>query len=356
MPHDPHLAIEKPPARAMIAGLATGSIALLMLGLQPLLLGTLADEHRLTEDQIGGAATVELLALGLTTGALASLLPPARLKTINIAACIALAAANAAGLFTQGLGFVATRGAAGIAGGVLVWIAISLITRARQPDRYAGIFMIAQTLAQAALAAVLPVTLMPRFGANGGLAALGVLALASMLASAWLPSRLAALPHPPEGHGGLRLPGLLGLGTVFFTLAGIVGFWIFAEQVGAAANIAPRITGLAVAAALAAQVAGGAAGTMLSGRLPPAPVLIATGLLNMVVVTLMGTALTVPAYFGGLAVFGFLWMFVMPVQVRLLINLDPSRRAAMLLSTAQLLGSATGPIITSAFSPSACFL
>jgi MFS family permease len=167
--------------------------------------------------------------------------------------------------------------------------------------------------------------------------------------TAWLPSRLAALPPPPEGRAGLRLPGLLGLGTVFFTLAGIVGFWIFAEQVGAAGHIAPRLTGLAVAAALAAQVAGGAAATVLSGRLPPAPVLIAAGLLNIGVVTGLGTTLTVPAYFGGLMLFGFLWLFTMPVQVRLLIDVDPSRRAAMLLSTAQLLGSAAGPIVTSAF-------
>jgi hypothetical protein len=39
----------------------------------------------------------------------------------------------------------------------------------------------------------------------------------------------------------------------------------------------------------------------------------------------------------------------MPFQTRLLIDLDPTRRAAMLLSAAQALGSAAGPIATSAF-------
>jgi len=39
----------------------------------------------------------------------------------------------------------------------------------------------------------------------------------------------------------------------------------------------------------------------------------------------------------------------MPFQTRLLIDIDPTRRVAMLLSAAQALGSAAGPITTSAF-------
>jgi hypothetical protein len=337
----------------MAAGLASGSVALLMLGLQPLLLGTLADEHRLTDDQIGMAATIELLALGVTTGTLASLLPPARLKTINILGCLALAAANAGGMLSSGWGFVASRGAAGAAGGVLVWIAIVLITRAARPERYSGIFLVAQTLAQAALAAVLPLTLMPHFGANGGLAALSGLAVLSVTASAWIPSALNRLPKPEEGHGGIKLRGVLGLGTVFSTMAGIVGFWVFAEQVGTVAHIGARITGLAVAAALAAQVAGGAAATVLAGRWATISVLAACGVLNIGIVLTFGGAVATPVYLAGVIAFGFLWLFAMPFQTRLLIDLDPTRRTAMLLSAAQMLGSAAGPMVTSSFAEAA---
>jgi len=345
--------IVPPPPRAMAAGIATASIALLMLGLQPLLLGTLAEEGRLTEDQIGAAATVELLALGLTSGALASLLPPARLKTINIAACVALAAANLGGIFAHGAAFVASRGCAGIAGGVLLWIAIALITRSVRPDRYSGIFLVTQTLVQAGLAAVLPMTLMPSFGANGGLGILATLALAGMAASIWLPSTLSLLPKPEGGHGSIRLPGILGLAAVFFAMGGVVGLWVFVEQLGAGAHISPRVTGLAVAAALAAQVVGGSAATVLSGRVPPALVLAVAGALNIGVVFVLGGALggtlTVPVYGAAVVLFGFLWLFVMPFQTRLLIDVDPSRRAAMLLSGAQLLGMAAGPVVTSVF-------
>ena len=342
-------AIEAPPAPAMAAGLITGSIALLMLGLQPLILGTLADERRLTETQIGAAATAELLALGLTSGLLASLLPPHRLKTINAGACVALATANLAGIFMQGIGFVVSRGIAGIAGGVLMWIAIALITRSARPDRNSGVFLVMQTLAQAALAAVLPLTLMPLFGANGGLGALAGLAVAGIGASFWLPSALSRLPKPADGHGGLALREILGLAAVFSTMAGVVGLWVFADQLGTGAHISPRVTGLTVAAALAAQVAGGAAATLLSGRLPPIPVLALAGIVNIGIVTMLAGAIGTPVYVAGMILFGFLWLFAMPFQTRLLIDLDPSRRAAMLLSAAQLLGCAAGPIVTSSF-------
>jgi hypothetical protein len=43
----------------------------------------------------------------------------------------------------------------------------------------------------------------------------------------------------------------------------------------------------------------------------------------------------------------------MPFQTRLLIDLDPTRRVAMLASAAQALGSAAGPVTTSAFATKA---
>jgi hypothetical protein len=338
-----------PTPRELSAGLFTGSIALLMLGLQPLLLGALADESRLDEAGIGAAATAELLALGLTTGLLAGFVPPTRLKLVNIVGAVSLAGCNIWGCFAAGAWFAASRGAAGIASGLLMWVAVVLITRAVRPERVAGIFLTVQTLAQAGLAAILPLTLMPRMGANGGLATLAAFGLCAALASIWLPSRLAVLAKPEGGHGSLPAGSLIGLGAVFFTMAGVVGLWIFVEQLGATPRIGARAASLAVALALAAQVAGSSVATFLSSRLPPRPILIAAGLLNIGAVAVLGQAIGAPLYLASVLLFGFLWLFAMPFQTRLLIDLDPTRRAAMLLSAAQALGSAAGPIATSAF-------
>ncbi len=320
-----------------------------MLGLQPLLLGALADEHRLDVDAIGLAATAELLALGLTTGLLAGFVRPRRLRLANVAGALCLALANAAGLATHGAALIASRAAAGIAAGVLVWIAVSLITRAARPDRLAGIFLTVQTLAQAALAALLPISLMPAYGANAGFAALALLAFGAAGLAIWLPSSLQDLPKPATAAGLPPRASLLGLAAMFCSMAGIVGLWVFVEQLGATPEIGTRVAGLAVAAALAAQVAGSATATLLSGRLPALAMLIGIGVADIAVVQVLGTRLHAGLYLACVLLFGFLWLFSMPFQTRLLIDLDPSRRAAMLLSAAQLLGSAAGPVITASF-------
>jgi hypothetical protein len=338
-----------PSVVAVTAGLATGSIALLMLGLQPLLLGALAAESRLDEQGVGAAATAELLALGVTVGLLAALAPPSRLRLINGVAATVLAACNIWSMAAHGAGFVVARAAAGTAGGVLVWIAVALITRTRLPERASGIFLTVQTLAQAGLAALLPITLMPHFGANGGLASLAVLSACAMFASFWLPSELAALPKAEAGQGTLALPGLIGLTSVFFTMAGVVGLWIFVEQLGASPRIGAPAAGIAVACALVAQVAGSSVATLFSTRAPAMPVLFMVGLADLGSVWLLGEPIGAPVYLASVVLFGFLWLFAMPFQTRLMIDLDPTRRAAMLLSPAQLLGSAVGPLVTSAF-------
>ena len=330
-------------------GLGVGSVALLMLGLQPLLLGALVAEGRLSLDQLGLSATAELLMLGLTTGVLASLFKPARMRAINVGACVALGLANGLGMVTDGFGFVWSRALAGIASGFLVWIAVVMITRARAPDRVAGVFLTVQTLAQAGLAAVLPATAIARWGANGGLAVLGAAALLSAAASLRLADRFSELPKVQGSKVGVPLPALAGLGAVFLYLAGIVGLWVFVERLGASAGASEALTGIAVAAALAAQVSGSSAATFLSAILPSVPVLAACAAGNIGVVWLLGEAFGPLPYMVGVVVFGFLWLFAMPFQTRLLIELDPTRRAAMSLSAAQLLGSAAGPLVTASF-------
>ena len=45
--------------------------------------------------------------------------------------------------------------------------------------------------------------------------------------------------------------------------------------------------------------------------------------------------------------FGFIWLFMLPFLVPMVIEADPTRKAAMLLSGAQLLGGSLGPLIAS---------
>lgn len=333
-------------ADATIA-LGVGVTALLIAGLQPVILGGLEREGRLTSSQIGLAATVELLALGLTCGLAAAFMKPDRVRLKMTVVCLAHAAAMLATAWTSGVGVIALRTLSGVFAGLMLWMAISMVSRAERPERASGVFVTGQTLAQLILAAALPATVVPRFGINGALAVLTAISVVTALAAALGPDRFSPLPKPDAGHGKLGLRPFAALAAAFLWLAFIVAVWVYLEPLAALSGLTPQQAGLAVAVALGLQVLGGAAATVAGRRWSPAPVLIAVGLANAAILAVLWRGPGVPVFMGAVAVFGFLWLFALPFQTLLIIQADPTRRAAMQLGTAQLLGSSFGPLAAS---------
>lgn len=327
--------------------LGVGVTALLIAGLQPVILGGLEREGRLTSSQIGLAAMVELLALGLACGLGAALLKPDRVRLKMTVVCLLHAATMFATAWTSGVGVIALRGLAGVWAGLMLWMAISMISRAERPERASGVFVTVQTLAQLILAAALPVTVVPRFGINGALVVLAGVSVLTALAAAVGPDRFTPLARPAGGHARLGFRPMAGLLAAFLFLAFIVAIWVYLEPLAALSGLTPQQAGLAVAVALGMQVLGGAAATALGRRWPPSAVLITVGGFNALILAVLWSAPGAPLFMGAVAVFGFLWLFALPFLTLLLIQADPSRRAAMQLGTAQLLGSSFGPLAAS---------
>jgi hypothetical protein len=222
-----------------------------------------------------------------------------------------------------------------------------MIARSARPERQAGIFVTVQTLAQLLLAAVLPRTVMAAWGVDGALLALAAISMTAAAAALVGPRGFAPLPRPE--HRGGRLSGLAwaGLAAVFLYLAFIVAIWVYLEPLAATVGLTPGQAHDAVAAALAMQVVGGLAATLAGERLKASHVLIGAGVINLGLVTALSAHPTGPLFMGLVAAFGFLWLFVLPFHTVLLIAIDPSRRAAMQLGAAQLLGSSAGPLAAS---------
>lgn len=334
--------------RDVTIALTVGVVALLIAGLQPVVLGGLESEGRLTASQIGLAATVELLALGLTCGLAAAFLKPDRVRLKLALACMAHAGAMFGTCLVTGVAVIAMRGAAGVFAGLMLWAAISTITRAERPERLSGVFVTVQTLAQLVLAAVLPATVVPWFGINGALEALGVISMLTAVAALAGANSYSPLPKAAKGGGGIGLRPLLGLAACFLFMAFIVALWVYLEPLAELSGMSAKQAGLAVAVALGMQVAGGAAATLAARRWQrPGIVLLAVGALNGGILAILFGAPQAALFMGAVAVFGFLWLFALPFQTLLLIQLDPTRRAAMQLGTAQLLGSSFGPLVAS---------
>lgn len=332
-------------------GITLGCVAVLMLGLQPLLLGALLEEHRLSVAQLTQAATLELLALGVVAGALGAFAPRRHLRLLGGVGCLLLAVSNAGCLSGGGMSFVLWRGISGCGGGILLWIAGGIIAFSQTPARLSALFVGAQAAFQGALAAVLPVTLMPGMGANGGLAALAALSLASIPLLRWLPSDLPDLAKDTLGRGWIGAGACAGLLASFFFMAAIVGFWVFVGPLATAHHVTAAISRFADAWNLAAQLVGAVFATVLAQRLVRVvgTVLVTGCAAVLVALALVSTASHDAPFFVALMLHGFVWSIGLSFYVPLLIRADPSRRGAMLLPGAQMLGGSAGPLITGWF-------
>lgn len=324
-----------------------GVTAIMIAGLQPLLLGTLAHEGRLTANQLGQAATAELLAMGLAAFVSGAVLKPAQLKLIGIAASLILAAIDFATPFVAGDAITLMRGLAGLPSGVLMWITIALIARTPTPERWSGVYLTVQTLAQFVVATILSATIVPSFGSDGGWFALGCLCLVTAVVALAVPTQYAPLPKTESNSSLPGLRGWIALVAAFLYSAFTIGVWVYAEPLSKQAGHDPGVTGAAVSISLACQVAGGTAATLLAGRV------------NWLWTTLIAAVINVGLLIGFYnlpdaqtflilsGAFGFLWIFILPFLVPMVIEADPTRRAAVLIGGAQVLGGSFGPFFAS---------
>jgi len=330
-----------------VAVMYVGVTGVMIAGLQPLLLGALQQEGRLDASQLGHAATAELLAMGVTAGLAAALLKPRGLRWIGLGVGVALALLDWLTLRFTGEGVTLVRAAAGVPSGVMIWLTIGMITRAPRPQRWSGVYLTVQTLAQFGLATVLTVFVVGRFGANGGFLALaGVSALAGVAALA------GPAAYAPLGRSDARaeLPnarGAMALAACFLFLASIIGVWVYAEPLSRQSGHAPAVVGTAVSLSLACQVLGGGGATLLAGRLRWFPILLGCTALLLILLALFASLPGAVEFLAVSGAFGFLWLFLMPFLVPMTIEADPSRRSANLIGGAQLLGGSFGPLMAS---------
>jgi hypothetical protein len=286
--------------------------------------------------------------MGLTAGLAGSFIKAQRLKLIAIAALTALAIIDASTAFAPNAFIAPLRAAAGVPSGLLVWLTISLIARAPTPERWAGAFVTTQTLYQLLVAVALSALVMTTRGAAGGFLVLTALCALNALAALWLPHQLEALPEAAT-TGLPNLRGWIALSVSFFFLAATSGVWVFLESLSHQAGHPSATIGQAVSISLGFQVAGGLTATLLAGRVPWLFALIGCALVDLAVFALFATLPPPSLFIGAAAVMGFIWLFATPFLVPMTIEADPTRRAALLIGGAQLVGGSLGPLFASFF-------
>ncbi len=332
------------------AALAFGSAGLIILGVQPIILGQLVSSGHVDLDGVGLIAMAEIIFIGVGVGLAPALFSLNRFRTVALLASTVVAGANVASTFSGGFGdLIAVRLLAGLGTGVLVWVSSSLIVRVRNAERIAGVFLASQTLAQAAVAALLALLIVPSGGWQWGFLTLAVIVLLPNLTLFVLPATMLPLTEENTSLPPFSVGVLLASLIVISQMAIVGSLWTFIEPISVAAGLEPQSVQLVISWTLFMQAIGGACAAYLVTHLDARLMLGIGGVCQCAIAYFFGHSLTdsLPVFVLVCAVFGFLWLFLMPFHVRMALRVDPSGRLALIGAALQLLGSALGPLVAS---------
>ncbi|MBB3358271.1 MULTISPECIES: MFS transporter [unclassified Novosphingobium] len=330
----------------MAAALLIGTVGLVIAGVQPVFFGALLAADRLSAAQVGHVAAAELVSIGIGVVIAESFLERVSVWLSTLVALALVASLNFATVWTSGLGVLFVRGLVGLSAGVLVWMTTGVIVRSARPTALSAAFLLTQAIVQFATSTGLAIAA-PN-ARDGVPVTIAVLAAAAMLLVPLLPKRLNPLPRDPAQVSGLPpLRGWVALAASLLIQSCIVGAWVYFEPLGRQAGMTPQQVAFAVPASLGAQVVGGFAAIFLARRLPWFVSLIVSSVALSAVLFILSTPPGATVFFVLETLFGAVWIFITPFLTPLSIENDPTRRTALLVPSAVLVGSGLGPLAAS---------
>lgn len=248
----------------------------LVVNIQPLLLGAIAQGYGMSDRQLGHVSAVYV---GATT--IATLAAPLWIRKVDWRLFTTIAVVCCVGAFIFGATlrsaelFLAIFGILGILKGCFGAPAFAALGDSTSPDRAYGLSVVLQGVLAAAIAFPISGLIVPRFGVSGLFVFLACVYATGVLAARWMPraGRVAAA----QGEGApAALPllsraavaPLIALVATALFVGGILAFWYFVERIGTARGVAPAIIGMTISVTALCSVMTSALNTWLGGRLP----------------------------------------------------------------------------------------
>ena len=339
-----------------------GAVAVSVFLYMPIVAGALSDEYHFTPQRVGEFSSLQLIAISAGCFLNVYLSRGFGVRTIGATALIVLLLMDISSPYLRAYPlFLASRGIAGLAGGVAVSLTTGLLAKSARPERGFGWFLTLQISLKIFALWFLPKVVLV-FGLHGlfcFMAGLDALALCGVLAALSnrvlyrdTSSGLAAMPGPaaitknrPRDWVlcGLLLAGILAL----FNAIG--GFWTYVALIGMQCGLSPQSVGAALSLATFGGLAGALVPVLLQNRRGHiAPVLFAsTAMLMALYLLAISNAFGTYALAAGAFCFG--WYMLSPYQLSILAAIDRDGRPSVGSAALTGLGLGIGPAIVSAF-------
>ncbi|MCJ1886510.1 MFS transporter [Pseudomonas sp. LA21] len=312
--------------------------ALIVIGVQPILIGLFSERLSLDLSQQGWLLSSDMAGILLGT-----LLLPAVERRIGgrglyLCAALATAAFNITSATLDGFAsLLACRCACGVGAGLLYAGAINALGRLPGQDRSYGLTLLLQTLVFAAFAANLPV-LAVAVGDSLALASIGIWFVLIALVCLAIPAQLRSegpARNAGSGVGSARIGRFALLGMLCLQLA-IYCIWGFIDQLGRERGIGAIDIGWAFGLGVLGGLPGAALPSLLGGRVSRGPMIGLGSLLVLAsIIMLDGYTSTGRQLCAALFLMNFGWVLALTYYMSSISTNDPRGNLTQLVSVVQ---------------------
>jgi predicted MFS family arabinose efflux permease len=336
--------LDTPPIIAAAAG--SGTAAILVFALMPVLVGGMADRFSLDDLQAGLVATTYF-----STYALVALTSPLWIRRWNwrwmtlLGFCLMITSLLVA--LTASSYHVArfAVAASGLGAGMLFPVSLTLVSDMEHTERIYAIKIAAEQLVPAGLLILLTLGIIAAGGLRGTLLAiLGALFLC-LLASVAMPSRGRHNAGPAGQSGESILPGALALVALAVNFAGFAGLWVFMERIAVDRGYDSDFINLWLAVGLITSGVGPLIAAAVSDRLGRIRPLLISTVAALASMMLLGGEVSRTAYALALTLLPLTYYFGISYIFSVVATADTNGRISGLMSFALAVGSAAGPAL-----------
>lgn len=320
--------------------------ALVLMGVQPILVGLYADHFHLTLSQNGWVIAAE--QLGACTGAVLGywLSTRVRWKTSIMAACAVAALTNILTSIAVGIPtLLIVRFGSGLATTLVYTVAIYCLGHAKSPDRAYGVVFVLQTIFMSIDAIALP-TLVRHFGYVVGIVSGSAWFVAALMTAQWLPRdtvRFTSRPKHERAPDRNYAVGVAALVGSFLLELSVFAVWGFLERVGRRNGISDELIGYAIAIGVLGGIPGGLLPAAVGARFGRLKMVSAATLLLILSYVVLVHKLGWISYSVWITVLNIGWVLGLVYYMGLAVHNDPDGRFTRLVPFMQAFGTAVGP-------------
>ncbi|GAB7532627.1 hypothetical protein PS3A_50420 [Pseudomonas sp. 3A(2025)] len=336
-----------------VACIFIAAASIIVIGVQPIFIGLLAERLTLTLVQQSWVMSAEMCGSILGTLLCLPMIRRLGARSIGLGSALLLFLSN---FFTASVEqfdhLLALRLVSGVCAGVLYSYAIYCLGRMSGQDRSYGILLFVQTALFAFSAAVMPI-IAERLGFYWAIYFVAGWYALVCLACVCLPARQVDEVLPARTNGrlsGLTLIGVCSLVGMLLLQLSIYSLWGFVEGIGADAGIAPVDIGWAISVGLLGGLPGAALPSLLGRRLGRVPMILAGSLIVLLSIYLFAAQIHDAA---DLAVAVFLmnlgWNLALSYYMSSVVTHDPEGRLTRLVGVVQVSAAAAAPTLLALF-------